>query len=740
MKERLIIIGLLAVLLTPVNIFSQNIKAEKYLKAAYYNEGIQEYESILNKELNKQKRVEIIKRLAVAYYNDNNYLKVVDLINELLTFGGELDSSQNYIYAQSLRSNEKYNDAAEVLKVIKADKLIHKYCIWPKENIRFNNEYNIAPTLVGQSRKYFGLAATGQGKVFYSKKNEEENNTGGYSLRAGQIIDNKTLIDEGFLFNHKTSKYETTPFYNLSTNELFYSANYLDEKYYIATSGEENKVNQHNIYVAKIENGEVISTESLPINNINYSCSFPFLYQDSVLFYSSNNPVSGSNMDIYYVTRNKEGNWSEPKVLEGPNTFENDIYPFVHKGNFYFSSKGREGYGGMDIYQGKLINKKGDYQVANIKNLGKPINSSMDDFGLMFINEYQGFFSTNRNLTHDEVWSVKFLELQKISGIYQVNNLPQENVKVSVLQLNDEGYWEEVSQALTNDNGAWELEVDSNKVQKIVFQEKGINTHEFVLKADDQPFREKMIHALSQLNRINKEPSFNDTYLTENIFNGELQVVSEKGIITTIDLSKEKGVFSGKGIPINKEEKGTIYINEETDEIFSFNGKNWEKVESITKNKIQLKNDLAKLMWMKNNIENITNEKVEIMYELNTREIPTQKSLMLSVPGYFDYKSDKLRKRHKEILKIVSKEMANKPSIKTELIGYTDGISTEDYNNILSTKRAVASLKYLRGKGVSMNQIYFTGVGEEKSSHLDDKNEKDKKEYATYRKVQIKVW
>jgi outer membrane protein OmpA-like peptidoglycan-associated protein len=63
-------------------------------------------------------------------------------------------------------------------------------------------------------------------------------------------------------------------------------------------------------------------------------------------------------------------------------------------GTLYFSSDSYEGFGGLDIYS---ATKNGDGKWGNVTNMGYPINSSKDDFGLIFNKKADsGLFSSNR--------------------------------------------------------------------------------------------------------------------------------------------------------------------------------------------------------------------------------------------------------------------------------------------------------------------------------------------------------
>lgn len=78
------------------------------------------------------------------------------------------------------------------------------------------------------------------------------------------------------------------------------------------------------------------------------------------------------------------------------NTAGDEMFPYMRNDStLYFSSDGHPGMGGMDIY-------KADYETQTSKwivsNMQSPINSHADDFGITFAGEKEeGFFSSNRN-------------------------------------------------------------------------------------------------------------------------------------------------------------------------------------------------------------------------------------------------------------------------------------------------------------------------------------------------------
>jgi outer membrane protein OmpA-like peptidoglycan-associated protein len=78
----------------------------------------------------------------------------------------------------------------------------------------------------------------------------------------------------------------------------------------------------------------------------------------------------------------------------GINTPGDEVFPtFGPQGELFFSSNGYPGMGGLDIFAAVQENDT----VWNVNNIGAPVNSNADDFGMTFApGLYRGYFSSNR--------------------------------------------------------------------------------------------------------------------------------------------------------------------------------------------------------------------------------------------------------------------------------------------------------------------------------------------------------
>lgn len=112
------------------------------------------------------------------------------------------------------------------------------------------------------------------------------------------------------------------------------------------------------------------------------------------LYFSSDMPGGQGGMDLWKVSLDEHG-YGPPENL-GPkiNTFGDEVFPsFRANGEFYFSSDGHPGMGGLDLFRAE----QDTTGLWTLENLGSPMNSAGDDFGMTFEGLHnRGFFSTNR--------------------------------------------------------------------------------------------------------------------------------------------------------------------------------------------------------------------------------------------------------------------------------------------------------------------------------------------------------
>lgn len=125
---------------------------------------------------------------------------------------------------------------------------------------------------------------------------------------------------------------------------------------------------------------------------------------DKMVFSKTENNTQ--NTDLYFTELTNEG-WSNPKPLTNLNTNQRELFPlFSGDSVLTFSSDGRIGYGGLDIYRTKF---KG-LETKDVIHLKAPINSFKDDFNLTYMSADSALLASNRmgGSGDDDIYFIKF--------------------------------------------------------------------------------------------------------------------------------------------------------------------------------------------------------------------------------------------------------------------------------------------------------------------------------------------
>lgn len=151
------------------------------------------------------------------------------------------------------------------------------------------------------------------------------------------------------------------------------------------------------------------------------------------LYFCSDMPGGYGGKDIWRVTIGERIGSLEnlgPQI----NTPGDEMFPYLRADTLlYFSSDGHPGFGGLDMFKATL-NSTGDRW--SVENLGLPMNSAGDDFGITFGPGENGFFSSNRGdrKGYDHIYSFELPELKvTISG--WVMDKDEEPVPQAVIRI-----------------------------------------------------------------------------------------------------------------------------------------------------------------------------------------------------------------------------------------------------------------------------------------------------------------
>ncbi|NCI47608.1 OmpA family protein [Sediminibacterium soli] len=116
------------------------------------------------------------------------------------------------------------------------------------------------------------------------------------------------------------------------------------------------------------------------VNQANYQSKQPYITRDSkYLFFASDQPGGAGKFDIWMVPMEGRNVLGKAVHVDSINTAGDEVTPFydLDSAKLYFSSDGRIGMGGLDIYS--AAGHPSGNRWGHITNLGAPLNSVRDD-------------------------------------------------------------------------------------------------------------------------------------------------------------------------------------------------------------------------------------------------------------------------------------------------------------------------------------------------------------------------
>ena len=186
------------------------------------------------------------------------------------------------------------------------------------------------------------------------------------------------------------------------------------------------------VYSERIGSEKWTEPMPLPFAGTNYSVAHPAISSDgTTLYFSSNMPGTLGESDLF-VSHFKNGTWSAPRNMGAKiNTPGQELFPFLYNDSIlYFSSNGRGGLGGLDLFYCVV---KDDPSIIHLE---APLNSEGDDFGFYLERGgVSGFFSSNRpgGAGADDIYY--FEEIQRFVQIQVSDSLTGNPIRNAVLTV-----------------------------------------------------------------------------------------------------------------------------------------------------------------------------------------------------------------------------------------------------------------------------------------------------------------
>ncbi len=150
------------------------------------------------------------------------------------------------------------------------------------------------------------------------------------------------------------------------------------------------------------------------------------------LYFTSDMPGGMGGRDLWRINL-KERAGSLENMGEFINTPGDEMFPYMRTDSIlYFASNGHPGFGGLDLFKATLTPSGG----WRVENMGQPVNSAADDFGITFGQGESGFFSSNRGDArgYDHIFSFELPALKILISGYVLDK-DEEPVPNAVIRI-----------------------------------------------------------------------------------------------------------------------------------------------------------------------------------------------------------------------------------------------------------------------------------------------------------------
>jgi len=343
-----------------------------------------------NKAVEGPEKGEVAWKIAESYKHINQTSKAEKWFKTAMIQGVERDAQ--FEYARMLMTNKKYDEAirefkqilrAEPYRRVEINALINssELALEWLEGAIYTTVTNLSE--INTSKADFSPAKYRDNElVFVSSRGdaEEDNNdlwTGDdyYNLYKTKMGPDGSFSTPEIFDNALKTQYNEGPFaFSSGHTEIFFTQ-----------CGTANKaINDYcSIYYSiRQPEGSWSTPELVLLFDDSLNVGQPAISKDGeMIVFAAVDPQGFGGSDLYYSTRTFDG-WSLPYNLGMKiNSSGNDAFPyFDESGNLYFSSDGIGGMGGLDIFKSK---KTGKNKWQRPRNIGYPLNSNADDFGII---------------------------------------------------------------------------------------------------------------------------------------------------------------------------------------------------------------------------------------------------------------------------------------------------------------------------------------------------------------------
>jgi len=693
-------------------------KAELFYEHLAYANALDFFERVATKDPNNKKA---LNRIVECHVRLGNYAEAAEWMEKVL----ELEDAEpidHFLYGQILSTMGKYDEATLAFGMYRQlnggeQRVDSKIAFLNNLNfhLRDSNLYSIRNEWYNSNQSDFSPKYFNNGIVFVSARDRDlfikrksmsalnENEALINAFFVNPVFDSsKSVEGQTKLFYHKNlnSSYHDGPVsFFADGKQIAFTRNILRDR--VPVKDKQGRINLE-LYFARLSGeNELSGVVPFEYNDSEYTIAHPWVSNDgSELYFSSNMPGGLGGADLYYC-KYSNGKWSKPQNVGAPvNTPGDEYYPFLLKDSvLFFASNGHGGFGSLDNF----ASRKSTTGFSVPGNLGFPVNSPLDDFGLIVDSTGRsGHFASNRpgGRGYDDIYAFSLNALTLVGTVVE-RNTGKVIPGASIQMVDSAGDTALVAQSDAQGNFYFKLplnqdfSISASKEGYTSLESVPVSTHRSGILADTLTLRiwENNMHVEGIVySNENQRVLPGTTVHLENMMSGKTETV----------MTENDGRYR---FLVTPEQRYKVVANKKG---FISNG-----FQLSTQGLYQgrLLNDIV--------LEEEFLEKFVVLFEFDKKDIQNE------------FLKD---------LEKIARDLKRAPQSTLHIAAHADAQGTFQYNQKLSDERARELVKYMLGRGIALNRIQAIGFGEELVlNQCSDGVECPDEDHAKNRRAELKI-
>jgi outer membrane protein OmpA-like peptidoglycan-associated protein len=518
----------------------------------------------------------------------------------------------------------------------------------------------------------------------------------------------------------------------VKTGPLHFSSN-ADTVYYSSPVKLKNKSTKLGIFFAVKQNDAWKESAEIT-SGFNFNAFHPTATANGrKIFFVSDAKRGFGGPDIYFIERMGDTAWSSPANAGNLiNTPGNELYPSIMGDSLYFSSNGRGGLGGQDVFAVKL--GADEFPV----NLGYPINSSFDDYGFVFNRDRTGGYVTTNRSGSNDIFAFNFKRVYyRVGGSinYASDNTLASREQVFLVDAKTE---KQVDSTITDALGNYYFDLRPNRLYRIEQRENGLPKGSYVVNTKEPVYLDSSMLAKKVLK--------DSTAIAANPFVDTAAVAILQRIADIDSLVALEKTLNATKLAIQQLQKEAVVLEESPAAVDS---SLVEATANVVKKKLiqsqlrELTADLTRLEYKKLELSFVLQPPKDVVAINSTKPVEKIK-IDIKLPGvspkqkadsiayvrqqqiiklkmeeeellrgdqltrfnvYFGFSKSSLNLIEQKILDSTIKVLKANPKLYAVMGSFTDCSGPIDFNMQLSARRSAAVIKYLLKNGIDKNRI-----------------------------------